>query len=237
MFPHGKVEASLGIGDPANSQVYLMLFPFYSSMFITEFHIYILPPSITLCSFSWMIRLINTVFALERLCHFHHYPKTTKISELADGQLLYSHIFRITSRSYSAPQRNQTQALCLACSYQELLKPEQMFIINYYYWLLGVHLVIGTVQTQKRKADCVPRVYNLGSKLQKKRVGLCHKGGGRRRGKKIKLVWSCCFTKSERKKPFGLVGFVGSLLSCSSSVLGVSPSVTAVFPSLESFLS
>lgn len=52
MFPHGEVEASLGIGDPANSQVYLMLLPFYSSVFITEFHIYILPPSITLCSFS-----------------------------------------------------------------------------------------------------------------------------------------------------------------------------------------
>jgi len=72
----------------------------------------------------------------------------------ADGQL-YSHILGITSLSCSAPQRNQTQASCSVCTYQEPLKPEQMFIIYYYYWLLRVYLVNGTVQTQNTKDSSV----------------------------------------------------------------------------------
>jgi len=63
-----------------------------------------------------------------------------------------------------------------------------MFIINYCYWLLGVHLVIGTVQTLNRTASCSQRVYDLGNKFQNKWEGLFHKGGGRRREKKIKIV-------------------------------------------------
>lgn len=39
--------------------------------------------------------------------------------------------------------------------------------------------------------------------------------------KKIELAGSCCFTKSKRKKSFGLVRFVGSLSGCSSRALGV----------------
>lgn len=62
-----------------------------------------------------------------------------------------------------------------------------MFIINYCYWLLGVHLVIGTVQTLNRTASCSQRVYDLGNKFQNKWEGLFHKVGGRRREKKIKI--------------------------------------------------
>lgn len=150
----------------------------------------------------------------------------------------YTHIFGgLHLMQCSTKEPDTGVVLCLHLSGST--ETGTVFIIYYYYWLLGVPLVIGTVQTRNTKYSSVPKCLwsrDQTSKEVDRFLKEEEEGGGRRRWKKIKLVCSCCFTKSKRKISFGLMWFVGFMSSCSCRVLGVTPPVTAPFPSLGSFL-